>query len=79
MRSRRSCTPEVKPGLMAGQELSQTSCPNTPLLKKDANKGNGKGKGAPLGQLKNLAGGVGANVVNAFGKLSGNKRGSGVN
>ena len=72
-------TPEVRPGLMAGQELSQTSCPNTPLLKKDANKGNGKGKGAPLGQLKNLAGGVGANVVNAFGKLSGNKRGSGVN
>ena len=65
-------TPDVKPGLMAGQELSQTSCPNTPLLKKDANKGNGKGKGAPLSQLKNLAGGVGANVVGAFGKLSGN-------
>ena len=65
-------TDKVKPGLMAGQELSQTSCPNTPLLKKDANKGNGKGKGAPLSQLKNLAGGVGANVVGAFGKLSGN-------
>tara|TARA_B000000532_G_scaffold241917_1_gene235035 strand:+ start:93 stop:713 length:621 start_codon:yes stop_codon:yes gene_type:complete len=72
-------TDKVKPGLMAGQELSQTSCPNTPLLKKDANKGNGKGKGAPLSQLKNLAGGLGANVVGAFGKLSGNKRGSGVN
>ena len=57
-------TDKVKPGLLAGQEISQTSCPNTPLLKKDANKGNGKGKGAPLGQLKNLAGGVGANVVN---------------
>ena len=44
---------------------------NSQLLAK-LNKGNGKGKGSPLSQLKNLAGGLGENVVGAFGKLSGN-------
>ena len=64
---------------MEGQEVSQTDGPNTPLLKEKANKGNGKGRGTPIGQLGKLAGGLGGNVVGAFGKLSGNKRGSGVN
>ena len=72
-------TDKVKPGLMEGQEVSQTDGPNTPLLKEKANKGNGKGRGTPIGQLGKLAGGLGGNVVGAFGKLSGNKRGSGVN
>ena len=72
-------TDKVKPGLMEGQEVSQTDGPNTPLLKEQANKGNGKGKGSPVSQLGKLAGGLGGNVVGAFGKLSGNKRGSGVN
>ena len=72
-------TEKVKPGLLEGQESSQTSSAAYPELKQNANKGNGKGKGAPVGQLGKLAGGLGENVVGAFGKLSGNKRGSGVN
>lgn len=63
-------TEEVKAGLMEKQEFSQTSLPNTPTLKKQANKGAGKGRKSPLGQLANLAGGLSDNpVVGAFGKL----------
>lgn len=70
---------KIKPGLQEIQEFAQTNLPKIPLLFAKLNTGNGKGKGAPLSQLKNLAGGLGENVVGAFGKLSGNKRGSGVN
>ena len=48
----------------------------TPIVEPKASKGNGKGKGAPVGQLKNLAGGLDKeNAVGAFGKLSGNSGG----
>jgi len=64
-------TEEVKPGLMEKQEFSQTSLPNTPTLKQQANKGGGKGRKSPLGGLANLAGGLSKmNSVGAFGKLS---------
>ena len=73
-------TDKVKPGLMEGQEISQTDGPSTPLLKEQANKGNGKGKGAPVSQLANkVLGGLGENVVGALPKPPKNKRGSGVN
>ena len=63
-----------------GKVKPQTSTPVSPIVEPKASKGNGKGKGAPVGQLKNLAGGTDQeNAVGAFGKLSGNKRGSGVN
>ena len=64
-------TEEVKAGLMEKQEFSQTSLPNTPTLKKQANKGGGKGRKSPLGGLANLAGGL-SNIpaVGAFGKFS---------
>ena len=53
------------------QEFSQTSLPNTPTLKQQANKGGGKGRKSPLGGLANLAGGLSKmNSVGAFGKLS---------
>ena len=65
---------KIKPGLQEIQEFAQTNLPKIPLLFAKLNTGNGKGKGAPLSQLKNLAGGLGENVVGAFGKLSGNKK-----
>ena len=67
-------TEEVKAGLMEKQEFSQTSLPNTPTLKKQANKGTGKGRKSPLGGLANLAGGLSnMPVVGAFGKLAAGK------
>lgn len=71
-------TKKVQPNaLQKDQEKSQTSTPVTPIVEEKASKGNGKGKGAPVGQLKNLAGGLDKeNAVGAFGKLSGNKGGS---
>ena len=67
-------TQEVGPGLMEKQEFSQTSLPNTPTLKKQANKGTGKGRKSPLGGLANLAGGLSnMPVVGAFGKLAAGK------
>ena len=64
-------TKEVPPGWMEKQEFSQTSLPNTPTLKQQANKGGGKGRKSPLGGLANLAGGL-SNIpaVGAFGKLT---------
>tara|TARA_B100000965_G_scaffold253382_1_gene213206 strand:+ start:494 stop:1111 length:618 start_codon:yes stop_codon:yes gene_type:complete len=64
-------TKEVPPGWMEKQEFSQTSLPNTPTLKEQANKGGGKGRKSPLGGLANLAGGL-SNIpaVGAFGKLT---------
>jgi len=64
-------TKEVPPGWMEKQEFSQTSLPNTPTLKEQANKGGGKGRKSPLGGLANLAGGL-SNfpAVGAFGKLT---------
>ena len=42
------------------------------ILELQASKGNGEGKAAPVGQLKNLAGGTDEeNAVGAFGGLSG--------
>ena len=42
-------------------------------MKQNANKGNGKGKGAPIGQLGKLKGGLDEeNSVGTFGELSGN-------
>ena len=74
-------TEKVKPtNLLKDQEKSQTSTPVIPIVEPKASKGNGQGKSTPVGQLKNLAGGTDQeNAVGAFGKLSGNKRGSGVN
>ena len=67
-------TEEVKAGLMEKQEFSQTYLPNTPTLKKQANKGTGKGRKSPLGGLANLAGGLSnMPVVGAFGKLAAGK------
>ena len=66
-------TEKVKPGLLEGQESSQTASATYPELKQNANKGNGKGKGAPVGQLGKLKGGLDKeNSVGAFGELSGN-------
>tara|TARA_Y100000114_G_scaffold151651_1_gene168723 strand:- start:7 stop:708 length:702 start_codon:yes stop_codon:yes gene_type:complete len=66
-------TRKVKPGLQELQEFAETSLPKIPLLFAKLNKGNGKGKGTPVDQLKNLAGGLSdMPVVGAFGKLSGN-------
>jgi len=63
-------TEEVKPGLLEKQEFNQTSLPNFPTLKVQANKGGGKGRKPPLDQLTNL--GLSGNpVVGALGKLSG--------
>ena len=67
-------TPETPPGLMEKQEFSQTDLPNTPTLKKQANKGGGKGRKSPLGGLGNLLGGLSdMPVVGAFGKLAAGK------
>jgi len=67
-------TGEVGPGLMEKQEFSQASLPNTPTLKKQANKGGGKGRKSPLGGLGNLLGGLSdMPVVGAFGKLAAGK------
>ena len=67
-------TSEAPPGLMEKQEFSQTSLPNTPTLKEQANKGNGKGRKSPLGGLAKLAGGLDKfPVVGAFGKLAAGK------
>jgi len=64
-------TEEVKPGLLEKQEFSQTSLPNFPTLKEQANKGGGKGRKSPLGALSKLAGGLSGNpVVGALGKFS---------
>ena len=72
-------TEKVKPGLLEGQESSQTASATYPELKENANKGNGKGKSAPVGQLGKLAGGLDKeNSVGAFGKLSGNTGSSGL-
>ncbi len=72
-------TEKVKPGLLEGQESSQTSSATYPELKENANKGNGKGKSAPVGQLGKLEGGLDEeNAVGAFGKLSGNTGSSGL-
>ena len=66
-------TEKVKPGLLEGQESSQTASATYPELKQNANKGNGKGKGAPVGQLGKLKGGLDEeNSVGTFGELSGN-------
>jgi len=66
-------TEKVKPGLLEGQESSQTASASYPELKQNANKGNGKGKGAPVGQLGKLKGGLDEeNSVGTFGELSGN-------
>lgn len=66
-------TEKVKPGLLEGQESSQTASAAYPELKQNANKGNGKGKGAPVGQLGKLKGGLDEeNSVGTFGELSGN-------
>ena len=66
-------TEKVKPGLLEGQESSQIASAAYPELKQNANKGNGKGKGAPISQLGKLKGGLDKeNAVGAFGKLSGN-------
>ena len=66
-------TEKVKPGFLEGQESSQTASATYPELKQNANKGNGKGKGAPISQLGKLKGGLDKeNAVGAFGKLSGN-------
>ena len=64
-------TPETPPGLLEKQEFAQTDLPNTPTLKKQANKGTGKGRKSPLGGLAKLAGGL-SNIpaVGAFGKFS---------
>ena len=71
---------KIKPGLQELQEFAQTALPAIPKLIAKLNKGNGKGKGSPLSQLKNLAGGLGENVVGALPKPPiKNKRGSGVN
>ena len=66
-------TKKVQPNaLLKTQETSQTNTPITPIVEEKANKGNGKGKGAPVDQLKNLAGGTDEeNAVGAFGGLSG--------
>tara|TARA_B100001094_G_scaffold130313_1_gene126171 strand:+ start:4168 stop:4953 length:786 start_codon:yes stop_codon:yes gene_type:complete len=72
-------TKKVKPGLLEGQESSQTASATYPELKQNSNKGNGKGKGAPVGQLGKLKGGLDEeNAVGAFGKLSGNTGSSGL-
>tara|TARA_B100001564_G_scaffold173803_1_gene146289 strand:+ start:17 stop:790 length:774 start_codon:yes stop_codon:yes gene_type:complete len=72
-------TEKVKPGLLEGQESSQTASATYPELKENANKGNGKGKSAPVGQLGKLEGGLDEeNAVGAFGKLSGNTGSSGL-
>ena len=71
---------KIKSGLQELQEFAQTALPAIPKLIAKLNKGNGKGKGSPLSQLKNLAGGLGENVVGALPKPPiKNKRGSGVN
>ena len=71
--SQKVLTKKVKPGLLKNQEKSETNTPVVPILDAKANKGNGKGKATPVGQLKNLAGGTDEeNAVGAFGKLSGN-------
>jgi len=58
--------------LLETQETSQTNTPITPIVEKKANKGNGKGKGAPVDQLGKLKGGTDEeNAVGAFGGLSG--------
>ena len=58
--------------LLKRQETSQTNTPITPIVEEKANKGNGKGRGAPVDQLKNMAGGTDKeNAVGAFGSLSG--------
>ena len=65
-------TEEVKPGLLEKQEFNQTSLPNFPTLKVQANKGGGKGRKSPLGGLSNLVGGLNKiPAVGALGKLSG--------
>ena len=65
-------TEKVKPGLLEGQESSQTASAAYPELKQNSNKGNGKGRSAPVGQLGKLKGGLDEeNAVGAFGKLSG--------
>ena len=72
--------PAKPKNLLKDQEKSQTSTPVVPIVEPKASKGNGQGKSTPVGQLKNLAGGTDQeNAVGAFGKLSGNKGGSGVN
>ena len=66
-------TEKVKPGLLEGQESSQTASATYPELKQNANKGYGKGKGATVGQLGKLKGGLDEeNSVGTFGELSGN-------
>ncbi len=70
---------KIKAGLQELEEFAQTALPAIPKLIAKLNKGNGKGKGSPLSQLKNLAGGLGENVVGALPKPPINKRGSGVN
>ena len=66
-------TKKVQPNaLLKTQETSQTNTPITPIVEEKANKGNGKGRGAPVDQLKNMAGGTDKeNAVGAFGSLSG--------
>ena len=66
-------TKKVKPtNLLRNQEKSETNTPVVPILELQASKGNGEGKAAPVGQLKNLAGGTDEeNAVGAFGGLSG--------
>ena len=66
-------TKKVQPNtLLKTQETSQTNTPITPIVEEKANKGNGKGKGAPVDQLGKLKGGTDEeNAVGAFGGLSG--------
>ena len=67
-------TSETPPYLLEKQEFAGTDLPNTPTLKPQANKGNGKGRKSPLGQLAKLAGGLDKfPVVGAFGKLAAGK------
>ena len=49
---------KIKSGLQELQEFAQTALPAIPKLIAKLNKGNGKGKGTPVGQLGKVAGGL---------------------
>ena len=63
-------TKKIKPGLQELQEFAQTALAKIPILIGKLNKGNGKGKGTPLNQLKDkVVGGLDSeNVVGALPK-----------
>ena len=65
-------TNDVLPGLLEGQQKSETKQPFIPQTKENTSKGNGVGKQVPSTKLQDLGGGTSKeNAVNSFGALSG--------